>query len=200
MRIKMGSKSVTAVLALFCLMTIVWLACDKTNTKPHSCNGIECKNGSFCNVDTLTKLPKCVCPTGFEGISCGTATLDRYLGYWNMTQVITISDSGMYTKDTSHFQVLLAKTATPTTFFISNFTNNPYYEKITCVLDSANAHSFVCDTISAYHLLWDHYQVQDGFGFMSANDSVIVAIFAVRHLTATSNWVVDSLNLTMTRH
>ena len=113
-------------------------------------------------------------------------------------EIISGSDSVNFRHDTIRYSVSLTNTATPTTFFINNFSNDPYYNKIICTLDSTNSFNFLLDTISAYHLLYDHYHLLYGYGYISANDSFIRADLATRHLSPTSNWINDTMIFIMT--
>jgi hypothetical protein len=200
MRIMKGGKLVAAIATFCCCAAIVWLSCTKVSSNPSTCIGFVCLNGSFCHVDTITKKPSCICPTGYEGPNCSTASVSKYAGTWNMMQIITGSDSANFNHDTTRYVVTLTNTATPTTFFIDNFSNNPYYNEIICTLDSTDSHKFLLDTISAYHLLYDHYHLLYGSGFISANDSFIRVDLATRHLSATTNWINDTMIFIMTHH
>src|SRR4051812_22614596 len=114
MRIKNGGKLIGAALASICFATIVWISCTKVGSNPSTCNGFKCYNGSFCHVDTFTKKPKCICPSGFEGPNCSVAQVDKYVGTWKMMQIIVGSDSVGFVKDTSYYTVNLTKSVTPT--------------------------------------------------------------------------------------
>jgi hypothetical protein len=164
------------------------------------CEGVICENGGYCHMDSTTNKPKCICPTGFEGVNCATGSIAKYIGTWDMRQIISGSDSVGFINDTSYFQVFLRKTATPTTFFIDNFADNKYYNEIVCTVDSNNSFNFGIDTISAYHMLFDSYRLTYGYGYITSNDSAIIGTFAVRHLTATSNWINDTVQIRLLKH
>lgn len=200
MIIKRGSKFIAALLTLISVITVAWLSCTKVGANLHTCNGIICENGGYCHVDTFTKKPICLCPTGYEGTNCAIISIDKYIGTWDMTQVTLGSDSVAFNNYVAHYVVLLKQTATPTTFFITNFSNDLYYNSIICTMDSINTSNFIIDTISAYHLLFDHYKLVSGSGSISVNDSLIKANLITRHLSATSNWINDTFSLTMTPH
>ena len=55
------------------------------------CWNIVCANGGTC-VDG-----KCNCPLGYEGVQCETATRDKYLGPWIVTEDGTSSNAAQYT-------------------------------------------------------------------------------------------------------
>ena len=198
MRIKKGSKLIAAVVTFSCLTAIIWLSCTKTTANPNTCIGVICENGAFCNVDTMTKKPVCVCPTGYEGANCSIVSVAKYVGTWKMMEIITGSDSSNFIGDTIRYSVGLTTTATPTTFFINNFANDPYYDQIICTMDSTNSYLFTLDTISAYHLLYDHYHLLYGYGYISTDGSYIRADLATRHLSATANWINDTMIFIMT--
>ena len=121
------------------------------------------------------------------------------MGTWRMMQIIAGSDSVGFVKDTSYYSVNLTKSATPTTFLITNLTGNPYYNNIICTMDSTNSAVFTIDTISAYHMLFDHYRMMYGFGYVTTSDTFIRADLSTKHLSATSNWINDTFTLMLTR-
>lgn len=195
-----SSLFIAAILSLVSFITITWLSCSKGDGSLQRCEGVICENGGYCHMDTVTKKPKCICPTGYEGANCATGSISKYIGTWDMTQIITGSDTSGFINDTSKFEVFVKRTATPTTFFIDNFADNKYYNEIVCTLDSANSFVFSIDTLSAYHMLFDNYKLTFGYGYITYNDSAIVGTFGVRHLTATSNWVNDTVQIRMYPH
>jgi len=200
MGIKKGGKLIAAIIAVFSFITIAWFSCTKAGSNLNTCNYYVCENGGYCHRDTLTKLVGCLCPTGYEGATCATVSVAKYVGTWDMLQVITGSDSSAFKNDTIHYTVFLKATATPTTFFIDNFGSNPYYNNIICTLDSTNSSKFIIDTISAFHLLYDNFHIVSGYGSISSNDSSIIAHMITRHLSATSNWIDDTFYLSLKPH
>ena len=189
---------IAALLTIVPYMAITWLSCNKSDGSLQRCEGVICENGGYCHLNLTTNLPSCICPTGYEGANCATASVAKYIGTWDMRQIITGSDTAGFIKDTSYYTVFLVKSATPTTFFINNFANNKYYNQIICTMDSANSFDFLIDTISAYHMLFDNFKLQYGWGSITHNDSAITGTFAVRHLTSTSNWINDTVQFALT--
>ncbi len=197
---KKGGILIASVVTIFSFIAVAWQSCTKPGDNLNTCNNVICLNGGYCHKDTLTKTIECLCPTGYEGANCGTVSVSKFVGTWDIMQVITGSDSVVFNHDTSYYQVALKKTATPTTFFIYNFANNLYYNNIICTLDSQDSHSFYIDTISAYGLMYDHYHILSGFGTISADNSQIIANMITRHLGATSNWINDTFYFSMRLH
>jgi hypothetical protein len=103
------------------------------------------------------------------------------------------SDSANWVNRDTTYNVLLERTATPTTFFIDNFAGDPFYSKIVCILDSSYHYGFRIDTISRTNMVYDHYRIQGGSGYI-VNDSVFATVF-IRHLDASVNWQNDTLKL-----
>ena len=195
---KKSNRFIAAMMALICLVTTAWFSCNKSDGSLRGCEGVVCANGGLCNIDTLTKKAKCYCPTGYEGTNCATASVGKYIGTWKMRQIITGSDSTIKNNDTSYYQVYVKKSATPTTFFIDNFANNPYYNEIVCTISNVKSSDFGIDTLSAYHMLFDNFQITYGYGYITPNDSAVIGTFATRHLTPTSNWVTDTVQFVLT--
>jgi len=197
-----GKKSgniLAAVVTLMSFLTIAYLSCTKPGANLNTCEGVICENTGYCHIDTVTNKARCFCPTGYEGNNCAVVSTAKYIGTWDATQIIIGSDSVGFVGDTSYYTLFFANSSTPTTFFIDNFANNPYYN-ILCTLDSGNSYSFTMDTASAYHMLFNNYKLLYGSGSISSNSSIIVATFASRHLSTTTNWINDTMLLTMKPH
>ena len=194
---KNGGKLILGFITVLVCLAIVWSSCKKKSSVA-SCNYYVCLNGGYCSMDTAKKMPKCICPVGYEGYNCNTLTVEKYMDTWDMQQIITGSDSMAFQDDTMYYPVMLRKTATLTTFFIYNFSNKPYYSSILCTLDSSDSRYFNIDTISAKQLFYDNYHLVKGSGVLITNDT-IKADLITRHLSATSNWIRDTFKLTMTR-
>lgn len=190
---KKSSLIIAAIATLFCILSVAWFSCNK-NATLQRCEGVICENGGYCSYDTATKVPQCVCPTGFEGASCATASRAKYLGAWYLRQIVIGSDTASYVGDTNIYVVFLDSTATPTTFFINNFANNPLYNQILCSIDSTNTYNFAIDTISAVSMVFNNYKLTFGYGSLSLKDT-ITGEFGVRHLTPTNNWVDDTVSI-----
>ena len=161
MRLKNGGKLIAALVAVLSCTAVIWSSCKKKSAVA-TCNYYVCLNGGRCAMDTVKKAPGCVCPLGYEGVNCGTLTVEKYTGTWDMRQITLGSDSLDFQNDTLYYPVMLKKTATPTTFFIYNFSNNPQYTSILCMLDSTNSNWFRIDTLSAKALFYDNYHLISG--------------------------------------
>jgi hypothetical protein len=198
MRNMKGGKLIAAVVAIVSFTAIVWVSCKKSDKNLNTCNYYVCLNGGYCHRDAITQKVGCLCPTGYEGNNCSIKSVDKFIGTWNMEQIITGSDSMDFQNDTMYYLVMLKKSATPTTFFISNFSANPYYEHILCTMDTGDSRYFNIDTMSAKQLFYDHFHLVKGSGSI-INDTIRASLIT-RHLSTTSNWIRDTFAMTMTRH
>lgn len=205
MVIKKNNIVFAAIVSVFSFFTVAYVSCGKGNHGYMRCEGVVCQNDGFCHVDSATKNPVCVCPTGFEGGFCENAIVDKWIGTWDIKQVVLGSDSSMCIGNDTSYVAFLKKSSTPTTFFIDNFLNNPYYNNIICKMDSVHSVHFDLDTLSAYHMIFNNLQIVQGYGTIeyskgsSTLDSV-TAIFVIRFKNKTTNWEVDTLGLTMKPH
>jgi len=184
---------VTAGLAILCIFFATVYVSVSSCTRPlednpWACNYVYCQNGGRCD------SAKCKCPTGFEGTDCSVATIEKFLGNWRMHVTYVGSDSaGLVGKDTTYISDWKA-TATSTTFFINRFDDNPYYNNVTCVLDTVDKNRFNMDTTAVLNMMYDHYRIRKGWGVIYNGDS-ISAWIAVRRLNATVNWQNDTIVL-----
>lgn len=160
---------------------------------PYTCAGVMCQNGGGCDSG------HCVCPTGYEGATCGDVTVQKYYGVWKLHSVVTGSDSVKNINDDSLYVVELKNTSTLTTFFLLGFYNNPSYDLLTCRLDSLDNDVFTFDTTSAINMIYDHFRVRGGKCVMYSRDSISGYIW-IRHLNESVNWQNDTLAITLTKN
>ncbi len=184
--------TVLGILSLF--VSVIYISsCTRTPGEfPYSCSGVVCQNGGRCDSG------KCVCPVGFEGTNCATGTVDKFIGYWKVTQIVLGSDSLSLVNTQTNYTLRMMPTATNTTFFLYNFNNNPAYSSLICRLDSNNKADFGIDTTSATNMIYDQFRIRNGYGFMYTNDSISMKVF-VRRLNSTVNWQNDTLALGLKR-
>ena len=193
---KKSSIIITAIVTLVSFFTITWLSCKKPSY-PYSCNNLVCLNGANCYTDSVN-IPHCACPSGYEGPTCATASVNKFLGTWDLKQRVSWSDSANNIGSEASYEVLLSKTATTTTFFMNNFFNNSNYNNIICNIDSTYTYNFAIDTLSDMYELYDHYQIKWGAGYISNN--TINGSMLIRFKNATSNWQRDSIYFVLTPH
>ena len=188
---KRSNIFIATLVALFSFVTVVYMSCT-TPGNTVSCSGSTCVNGGYCRIDTTTHKPACTCPTGYEGTNCSTVSVSKFLGNWNLRQIIVGSDSVKYNNDTTYYPAYLKAASTPTTFFIDNFFNDPYYNNIICTLDSAYSSYFVIDTISSFHMITSTFLIRGGYG--SIKGDTINALLYIQFKNQTSNWQIDTIN------
>ena len=195
------SLIIAAIASLLTFLSVAYVSsCSKPGANKYSCEGVVCQNGGYCD------SAMCRCPVGYEGANCSIPVVAKYIGTWDATQVVTGTDSIHYLNDTIHYVAFLKKTATPTTFFIDNFTGNPYYNESICVVDTVNkvtgwnSSDFVVDTISGANMIYAHYMLQWGYGDISSDDSTINVAFSVKYINKTVNWETDTVYIKMTPH
>ncbi len=63
--------ALSALMTVGTFSTVVYTSCTKD-----ACKGVTCQNGGTCDGGT------CVCPTGYEGSSCETASREKILKTW----------------------------------------------------------------------------------------------------------------------
>lgn len=191
---------IAALIAVCSFVMVTYTSCQKKGTNANVCEGVVCQNDGFCHIDSATHKPYCTCPTGYEGPNCATVSVKKYLGQWDITQTVIGTDSAHFLGTVYQYEAFLEQTATPTTFFINNLSDNKNYNEIICTIDSVNSGHFYMDTISAYHMLYDHYTILYGGGHINAAGNYITDTFATRHLSPTSNWIHDTFSVTMSLH
>lgn len=191
---KRGSIFIAAISAIFCIFSVAYVSCTKVGGSP-ACNGVMCLNGGYC------KAGACKCPSGYQGATCGTAVVTKYLGSWNVHQTVIGSDTTRMIGKDSLYTVFLKKTATPTTVFMDNFLGNASYNDLLCTIDSLNSQNFSLDTLRDFNMWYEHVNIRSGsYGVLQSNDTVINASIIIRYINTTHNWQVDTLRMIMTPH
>lgn len=158
---------------------------------PWACNYVYCQNGGKCD------SAHCKCPIGYEGTDCSVATVDKFIGFWQMDAHTVGSDSANLIGTHKKYVIELQASATNTTFFMHNLDDNPNYHHIICKIDSNDKDVFTFDTTSVLNMYYDHYRIRGGWGIIynDKKDSISGMLF-VRHLNATVNWQIDTIVLT----
>ncbi len=185
---------IAAMGTILCFLSAVYVSCTKIGPSP-SCNGVVCKNGGYCNHGS------CVCPVGYEGTDCGTASVAKFIGAWDVKQTTIGSDSPSVKGQVSNYTTFFKNTATPTTFFIDNFLGNPNYNQLVCIIDSVNTNNFVIDTIRDQNMIFGTVYIRPNSNgsFITATRRVSANV-VLRHLTATHNWQIDTFAMDMKPH
>ena len=220
---KKSGVIIAAILALCCVFSAVYISSCTKPSKGPSCDNYGCQNGGYCSVDTELKnifyplsngtrcdcpgsgVPTvhCNCPSGFEGANCGTAVTTKYTGTqnWDVKQTVIGSDTASAVGKVFTYVAFLIPSATPTTFFINNICDSNNYNDIVCTIDSTNSNNFVIDTLSAFHMFYQHFKfTQQGVGSISSDGATITATIWVRHLNYNINWQNDTLQMVLTQH
>jgi hypothetical protein len=189
-----GNMLVAALFTILCFLSVVYASCTKTGNEP-VCNGVVCLNQGYCNKG------KCVCPAGYEGSNCVTASVAKYIGTWDVTETVTESTDRRIKGRTRTYPLFFKSSATPTTFFINNFLGKPDYNQVIAVLDSNNSFNFYLDTLRPIQMWFDQVIIrQPSTGsFNGANKTMNVTLI-IRYLNSTSNWQVDNLTLAIKPH
>jgi len=193
---KKNNILIASILAVFSFFMIAYSSCKKAGSDNTRCKNVVCRNGGNCNQANN----KCSCPVGYEDSVCGTKTVGKYYSNWGVKQTIMYSDSVGYAGTDTFYTTELKATATPTTFYFTNFNNNPYYSNVLCTLDETNSYHFRIDTISPFQMFYYSYQLLSGEGNLNKTKDTITAKFVTRHRNFTSNWQVDSVRMVLARH
>ncbi|MCB0700309.1 MAG: calcium-binding EGF-like domain-containing protein [Chitinophagales bacterium] len=124
-RLKHISLTTFITLSIFAL---VYTSCKKdTYTYIDECKNVTCQNGGTCFKG------QCSCPAGFEGENCESAWLSRYLGNWQVDEVVSLSNRNGRQGQTSRYNMTIKKNGGSNTgFLIDNFMGNADYNNVPC--------------------------------------------------------------------
>jgi hypothetical protein len=106
---------------------IVLSSCkEKKGTETDPC-GIICQNGGYCTGGS------CFCTRGFEGNNCEKRWLSRYLGKWDVTEMISgSSDTSKRGQSKSYTWQIKEEEGNAVRLFIDDFSGNDSYDGISC--------------------------------------------------------------------
>lgn len=183
-------KSIIATSGVLILLftTIIYTSCNKEEpyTYVDSCEGITCQNDGNC-VDG-----SCYCPSGFEGEFCENKWLSRFIGNWEVTETVEISNQSGRRGQQYAYRMNISQGGTSnTTFAIGNFMGNPSYNNILCKvglnekgeLTSSMIYSFVPDQV----LPGTNITLVSGEGNVNGNSTVINGKYEIRYVDTTSS-------------
>jgi EGF-like domain len=193
---KNSSILVAAVATLLCFVSVFYFSCTKKNSNPR-CTGIVCLNQGYCDT-----LGVCVCPAGYEGKTCGTASVSKYINTWDVRSTIIHSSDSSANGTDSNYVVYIAATATPTTFFIRNFYGNWEYNNVVCIIDTGRSDSFFFDISQQdFHMFNDKFSINPGSGgTIAPSDSLINITLYDQHPTKSLAMRYDTVALKLTPH
>jgi hypothetical protein len=204
MKIKNTKIVYATIIAFISFLSISYFSCLQKTGLALACDGVACQNGGYC------LKGQCMCPTGYEDSTCSTSVVDKYIGTWNVRQIIITSDSAKQNGHDSLYQIAIVNAGTNTSFFINNFLNNNEYNHIVCSISPTNSYNFTIDTTTNAKMRFDHINFWGGTGTIylaysstnvrnPANDSIIAG-FVYKFLNPVVNWQVDTIKWVLTNH
>ena len=113
-KIKSILSAVVLTLGVFGIVS--YSSCSKKENNP--CDAVTCQNGGTCNDG------KCQCPAGYEGASCETKTINKFVGSWNVTELLSLGGSNTTLDSTGYvITINVANSTTTTELLIDNIGN-----------------------------------------------------------------------------
>ncbi|MCW3124093.1 MAG: hypothetical protein JWQ38_3585 [Flavipsychrobacter sp.] len=105
MKNRLKTILLSAVVTCSAFVAVVYTSCNRDK-----CKTIVCANGGVCNSGA------CICPSGYEGSNCETASRDKFEGHW------TVFEKGSNT-EAAQYPVTIKKGKNVTDVLIYNFYN-----------------------------------------------------------------------------
>lgn len=78
---------ITSFTTIAAFISIVYISSSCNKDK---CKTIVCANGGVCSNGN------CICPTGYEGVNCGTLSITKFTGNWQVREKSGITQSSQY--------------------------------------------------------------------------------------------------------
>ena len=152
----------TVMITFSAFILVAYTSCSskKSTTSPDKCQTIPCKNGGICNVGV------CSCLNGYEDADCGSASLDRYTGNWEMHDSVTGSDHPAALHTSNIYNVTInAIPGSAVSFYINGITGNAGFTQLPCRMQ---------DTLTR---IFDpmEFRSADLYGYSSPSHMVIVS-------------------------
>lgn len=126
-------KSLSLFVASLVIFIALWLI-NTTSCVKDTCSAISCQNGGIC-VDG-----KCTCPTGYEGVLCGSKWNEKYIGTWHVSDSIYKDDKARF-----HYDITVLGGITKDSFYISGLTDTLRDSLLLCYRSTAKTFTFVAD-------------------------------------------------------
>lgn len=120
-------RPLVIILTIFSLF--IFNSCkDKKDSTTNPC-AVQCQNGGYCLED------KCQCPNGYEGLNCERRSLARYIGKWEMHEVIVgSSDKAVKGHEQTYTCSIKEMPDNVLNFLIDDFAGNKDYDNVRCQL------------------------------------------------------------------
>lgn len=124
----MRKKLIIVILStLSVFASVLYVSCNKAENVdgPNPCANVTCYNGGTCTNGT------CSCIPGFEGAKCEINIRDKYMGNWQISEVIKGSSAPLNINKTKTY-TLTVKTSDVSKLALSfnNLSNNPAYNAL----------------------------------------------------------------------
>ena len=113
---KFPFKTITLSAFAIAILALTYVSCNKdNNTKSTTViKCVTCANGGSCINDT------CRCPAGYEGTTCQTLSISKFIGEWN------VFETGSVTSNRTYFIQIEETSASLSSVIIQNL-YSPYY-------------------------------------------------------------------------
>lgn len=173
------------VIAMFTLA--VYTSCEK---KPDYVYIDECEN-VVCENDGVCYSGLCSCVAGFEGESCEKKWISRYIGNWEVTETVDISNKDGRKGTQYNYVMKIAQNGTSNTgILIDNFMGNADYNDVSCrigidedgALATSTVYSFVANQVISNSAI----TIISGEGTVNFNSTIITGSYEVQYLDATN--------------
>ncbi len=186
----------TAFVVLLAFTSVGYVSCQKktSSSTPDACSTVTCQNGGTCFKGT------CTCPGGFEGDNCERKWLTRYVGKWNVSQLIAGSSDAAIKGQQKQYQLaIIEKAGDNTHFFIQDLDGNSDYDNIECRIGMNKDGGLVGPTKFIFSsdqvIPKSGYIIKRGEGEVNSTGSVVKAYYYRVYGGATGTFT-DTVNLT----
>lgn len=162
-----SKQTIFAVLGITALIfsLVLYTSCrKKIYVSTDSCANVVCKNGGICTHGT------CSCPNGYEDDDCGTASLSRYIGTWQMHDSVIGSDHPSALGTGSIYNITIDSVpGTSTRFYLNGITGNMGFSHLPCKME---------DTLTRIFTPFQ-FRSDDLYGYTSPDRMIIVYCIGV---------------------
>lgn len=155
-----------SILGAFAFAMVLFAGCDDP------CKDVTCLNGGTCLEGT------CECPTGYEGVDCGTALNAKFDGTFNSSS--TTCDSVTL----SPFAVKLTPDATdPAAFTLGGLYENSVGNTVECEVSTSNSLQFTIPTQNFEDDFWGPGFTMTGSGNISEDGNTVNVEYTLYDVT-----------------
>lgn len=177
----------TASVVMLAFGSVLYSSCEKdktTTTVDTKCSNVVCQNGGSC-IDGV-----CYCPAGYEGDKCEIASVNRYVGQWDVTETIDGSSKPSNIGKVTVYEMKIRKGTYALDLLIDNFMGKGYNNVTAVAGRKYGSGGLVSDATTKFvfnlnqTISGTYITILDGNGSVNQAGTELVCTYHIQYLDA----------------